>query len=258
VNVLTKRCSGILTRVRNMGSAHNPPASKSADLGVRPQELLSMIPYTRFSVSRNGKKIRVFLFVSLVLTSCVVYAERARYIRALNDIELYSEVLEKYRSDTGTYPDEAIGLAALLSDYSLVEGKNNPGYIRKISKDPWGYDYKYRHPGKYNSDSFDLWSNGANGKIGGFGFDADCGNWEESRKLCEQGHHVRSDLSETLKYAGFFAALGAIVGLPLYIAGVILRRKSTERTFTGFHLAVFVYLTLIGPAVVAFMKLISN
>ena len=202
--------------------------------------------------------IRVMLFLSLILAACFAHAERVRYVRAFYDIRTLGSALELYRSDTGVYPDEEIGLSALLSEVGPANGSASKGYLKRVSKDPWGFDYEYRYPGKHNTDSYDLWSNGADGKVGGFGFDADCGNWEESRKLCEEGHQVRSDLSENLKYAGIFGVFGAIIGLPLYIAGVVIRRKSDERTFFGYHLVVLVYLTLFGPIAVAIIKLVSG
>ena len=49
------------------------------------------------------------------------------------------------------------------------------GYIKKLSKDPWGNQYQYLNPGQ--NGEFDIYTLGADGKPGGDGPDADIGNW---------------------------------------------------------------------------------
>ena len=54
----------------------------------------------------------------------------------------------------------------------LLEG----GYIKKLPDDPWGNAYLYASPGKHGA--FDVWTNGADGKEGGEGINADIGSWQ--------------------------------------------------------------------------------
>jgi general secretion pathway protein G len=46
-----------------------------------------------------------------------------------------------------------------------------------LSNDPWGRPYVYRSPGIDNPKSFDLYSLGRDGTIGGTGEDADLTSW---------------------------------------------------------------------------------
>jgi general secretion pathway protein G len=49
------------------------------------------------------------------------------------------------------------------------------GYIKKLSKDPWGNEYRYAYPG--SNGEFDVFSLGADAAVGGAGEAADIGNW---------------------------------------------------------------------------------
>jgi general secretion pathway protein G len=70
------------------------------------------------------------------------------------------------------------GLAALTrAPAGLVHPENyRPGgYVKRLPDDPWGKAYQYAAPGR--SGDFDVYSLGADGKVGGEGHDADIGNW---------------------------------------------------------------------------------
>ena len=51
------------------------------------------------------------------------------------------------------------------------------GYIKSLPKDPWGKEYQYLIPGEHSS--FDIFSFGADGRLGGEGLNLDIGNWVE-------------------------------------------------------------------------------
>ena len=56
-------------------------------------------------------------------------------------------------------------------------------YLRKeLPNDPWGRPYVYVSPGVVNSESYDLYSLGRDGKIGGLEEDADLTSWGGSVK----------------------------------------------------------------------------
>jgi general secretion pathway protein G len=46
-----------------------------------------------------------------------------------------------------------------------------------VPADPWGRAYVYVQPGKENPSSFDLYTLGRDGKVGGEGEDADVTSW---------------------------------------------------------------------------------
>ena len=52
------------------------------------------------------------------------------------------------------------------------------GYLESLPKDPWGNIYQYSSPGTHGE--IDVYSFGADGKLGGTGLDADIGNWQSS------------------------------------------------------------------------------
>ena len=63
------------------------------------------------------------------------------------------------------------------------------GYLRekRVPDDPWGNKFQYEAPGQHNTDSYDLWSFGADGTPGGTGVDADIGNWTEGAETALEG-----------------------------------------------------------------------
>ena len=92
-------------------------------------------------------------------------------------IEELGTALEMYRLEVGSYPTTAQGLAFLVQRPAGVEHWNGP-YLRKpvVPKDPWGRDYRYRHPGEHGN--FDVYSLGADNADGGDGESADVVNWK--------------------------------------------------------------------------------
>ncbi len=92
--------------------------------------------------------------------------------------------LDAYKWNMGRYPDTDEGLAALFKkkgdvDDERYEGPYLMGTIEEL-KDPWGKPYEYRSPGEVNTDSYDLWSVGPDGKDdGGRSGSDDIKNWTE-------------------------------------------------------------------------------
>jgi general secretion pathway protein G len=85
--------------------------------------------------------------------------------------------------DNGSYPTTKQGLRA-----AVVPSENAPGwshyskgYFERKLLDPWGRVFEYRSPGVNNLTGFDLWSFGADGALGGNGFDADIFNGGSSQ-----------------------------------------------------------------------------
>ncbi len=96
----------------------------------------------------------------------------ARVVRAKNDIASFSSALELYKLDNFNYPSTDQGLEALVTkpsgDPEPVNWNRN-GYVKKLSKDPWGRDYLYDS----EDGNFEITSLGSDGAEGGEEFDAD-------------------------------------------------------------------------------------
>jgi general secretion pathway protein G len=101
----------------------------------------------------------------------------ARISKAKSDIRVLESSLELYKLDNFVYPSVDQGLKALVNKPSGDNARNwrEGGYIKKLTKDPWGNEYRYVYPGS-NSD-FDIFSLGADAAAGGESEAADIGNW---------------------------------------------------------------------------------
>lgn len=99
---------------------------------------------------------------------------------AMTQIETFGLALDRYRLDNHAYPTTAQGLAALRT--APVVGEAPPNWLgpylkREVPKDPWGRPYVYVSPGRVNPTSYDLYTLGRDGRIGGKGEDADITSW---------------------------------------------------------------------------------
>ena len=82
------------------------------------------------------------------------------------DIAALCTALDTYEVDTGRYPTNAQGLAALSSAPAGVQKWQGPYTAKPIINDPWGHPYIYRCPGTHNPRGFDLLSVGRDGQEG--------------------------------------------------------------------------------------------
>ena len=101
---------------------------------------------------------------------------QSKQVAARAQIELLGSALDQYSLDTGSYPPGSLGLQALVQNPS-VAGWGGP-YLKKnaIPLDPWGNPYNYKCcPGDHGE--YDLWSDGADGRPGGEGENADVNSW---------------------------------------------------------------------------------
>ncbi len=100
----------------------------------------------------------------------------ARISKAKSDIRVLESSLELYKLDNFVYPSSEQGLDALVNKPSSdVKNWREGGYIKKLNKDPWGNEYQYTFPG--SNGEFDVFSLGADARVGGTGEAADIGNW---------------------------------------------------------------------------------
>ena len=118
------------------------------------------------------------LLTTLVAVNVLPSQDRARVEKAKADISIMGNALEMYRLERFNYPNNEMGLRALLrsDEENFQNSLNTRGYIKSLPKDPWGNEYQYVIPG--DKGEYDLFSMGADGNIGGEGLNADIGNWD--------------------------------------------------------------------------------
>ena len=103
---------------------------------------------------------------------------------ARSQVEMFALALDAYRLDNDEYPTTEQGLAALRT-MPVTGGANGeppkrwrgPYLRRVVPDDPWGTPYVYAAPGRANPASYDLYTLGRDGKVGGEGEDADVTSW---------------------------------------------------------------------------------
>jgi general secretion pathway protein G len=94
-------------------------------------------------------------------------------------IETLSAMVEAFHLDTGRFPTAQEGLQVLVENpaNAPIKGWRGP-YLKKnkVPADEWGNALVYEIPSKQGME-FDIYSLGADGKLGGTGDDAEIGNW---------------------------------------------------------------------------------
>ena len=118
------------------------------------------------------------LLAAIVAFNVIPMGDKARVEKAKSDISTIEQALEMYKLQNLRYPTTAEGLQALVKAPSSADASQYQagGYIKKLPDDPWGRPYLYASPGQHSEA--DVWSDGADGKEGGEGVDADIGSWQ--------------------------------------------------------------------------------
>lgn len=118
------------------------------------------------------------ILAAVVVPRIMDNPDKARVIKAKQDIRAIESALNLYKLDNYNYPVTDQGLDALVTQPSGEPKANNwkqGGYLPKLPKDPWGGDYLYLSPGA--KGEIDIFTYGADGRSGGDGVAADIGNW---------------------------------------------------------------------------------
>lgn len=116
------------------------------------------------------------ILAAVVVPQLMGRPDEARVVRAKSDLGAIGTALDMYRLDNFDYPSTEQGLEALVRQPPGVANWRSGGYLQSVPKDPWGREYLYLKPGAHGA--FDVWSQGADGRSGGEGIDADLGNWD--------------------------------------------------------------------------------
>lgn len=109
------------------------------------------------------------LLAAMIVPNVIGNVDDARIKKALSDIRTIESSLNLYRLDNFNYPTTGQGIQALVTKPSgSPEAKNwkKGGYLKRLPLDPWKNEYQYVYPGSSGGD-FDLYSLGADGKVGG-------------------------------------------------------------------------------------------
>lgn len=116
------------------------------------------------------------ILAAIIVPKLTDKPEQARQVKAQQDVRQLEASLQMYKLDNFYYPSTQQGLEALVTKPSGdPPARNWRGYISRLPKDPWGSPYQYLQPG--NKGEYDVFTMGADGKLGGEGPDADIGNW---------------------------------------------------------------------------------
>jgi general secretion pathway protein G len=122
--------------------------------------------------------IIIGLLAAVIVPTVINKVDEARVVKAKQDIQSLETALTLFRLDNSKYPTSEQGLNALVTqptDPTIKHWKVG-GYLQRVSKDPWGFDYQYVNPGTHGKE-YDLYTLGADNAPGGEGIDADIGNW---------------------------------------------------------------------------------
>lgn len=116
------------------------------------------------------------LIATLAAPQVIKHLGGAKSKAAGLQIQRLSGALDLYRLEVGDYPNDDVGLTALMEEPSNAERWNGP-YLKKADAltDPWGKPYQYRFPGQHGE--FDLFSLGKDRQEGGDGENRDITSW---------------------------------------------------------------------------------
>lgn len=136
---------------------------------------------------RGFTLIELLVVIAIIATLAGVVAPalfgnvgRAKSTAARAQLEIFSLALDTYRLDVGAYPSETDGLQALRTapaDTRLRDRWRGPYLRQDIPLDPWGIAWVYRIPESSDGRTFELFSLGRDGRIGGIEEDADVTSW---------------------------------------------------------------------------------
>ena len=119
------------------------------------------------------------ILATLIVPKIMGRPDEARATAAKQDVGTIVQALKLYRLDIGRYPTTDQGLKALVekpTSEPVPQNWKTGGYLESLPKDPWGNLYQYSNPG--TNGEIDVYSFGADGKLGGTALDADIGNWQ--------------------------------------------------------------------------------
>lgn len=119
----------------------------------------------------------IALLSSLIAPKLFNKLDSAKVKTASTQMKMISQALDSFRIDMGRYPTTQEGLKILWEKNVPLKNWDGPYLPRAVKDDPWGYQYHYKSPGK-NSEPYDLYDLGSDGKRGGSGDAKDLSVWD--------------------------------------------------------------------------------
>jgi len=119
--------------------------------------------------------IVIALMGAMIAPTLFKKVEQAEKTRVAQDLRTIESALKFYRLDNYSYPTQALGLEALVTQPGGQDRWNGP-YLEKLPKDPWGRFYRYANPGSHGRE-IEVYTLGADDVEGGDGSNQDWGSW---------------------------------------------------------------------------------
>jgi general secretion pathway protein G len=124
-------------------------------------------------------ELMLVLVILSILAAIVVpkfsgRTEQARQTAAQSQISTFGTALDAFEVDNGFYPKGRSGLNDLVQAPRDAQSWKGPYLKNDIPNDPWGHPYVYECPGRHNPSSYDLYSDGPDGRAG---TEDDVANW---------------------------------------------------------------------------------
>ena len=113
------------------------------------------------------------VLAALVVPKFTNRSQQAKETAAKTDVSNLETAVGTYEVDNGAYPTKLDDLIAAPGGITTWHGP----YIARLPKDPWGNEYVYKLPGTNNTNGFDLYSFGTDGREG----NDDIGNWTATK-----------------------------------------------------------------------------
>lgn len=144
--------------------------------------------HRRIAPAREGfTLIELLVVIAIIATLASIVAPQifgnvgdARRNAARSQIQILALAIDAYRIDNEEFPSTQQGLEVLRTAPSQATPSANwrgPYLRQSLPLDPWGRPYVYVAPGIANPASYDLYSLGKDGRIGGAGEDSDITSW---------------------------------------------------------------------------------
>ncbi|HYO25119.1 MAG TPA: type II secretion system major pseudopilin GspG [Lacipirellulaceae bacterium] len=111
---------------------------------------------------------------SIVAPNIFTAQDTANVKQATAQTLALKSAIRMYRLKMNKYPASLNDLVTKPSDAAEAQKWGQAYLDNALANDPWDQPYQYANPGKHNTDSFDVWSNGPDGQSG---TDDDIGNW---------------------------------------------------------------------------------
>jgi general secretion pathway protein G len=132
--------------------------------------------------------IELLVVIAIIATLAAVVAPslfgnvgEARRSSAKSQIEILALALDAYKLDNEDFPTTQQGLDALRTMPAAggtgVVNWKGPYLRQNVPVDPWRRPYVYVSPGVANPTSYDLYTLGKDGQVGGTGENSDITSW---------------------------------------------------------------------------------